>query len=529
MTRDNGTAPAEAVPHPLAAAHGLGPHATVNAAGTHDSAHGAGPQSQPIVDGNIHAIMNQFNGLGINGIPQIPGMFPVATHDGRIIQVAANYPSSSLHAAGIPGFGYPPAPEAPYPASYGSPYLAHGGFQHPMFAFGPYTPARAGLSHERTNTSSRDVPGLDIRRSSYSTNESTPATPFLGSMMSRDQGPRVTVFDRSTYTTPSPQQFMAAEDPQEPKTPLLNRSPEIPRAIPAVFTPPENMRTLEQSLSNPIPGNRNVYIRGLHPTTDDELLSKYAERFGHVETSKAIIDSTTGACKGFGFARFYDVRDSEMCIRGFYRRGYEVGFARESFNSRLRAEGDPSSTNLYFSNLPKSYGEQELCTIFLGYTVLSSKVLRDNMGNSRGVGFARHANLFESREDCEGVMTEYLGRPIGLEKLPLQIRYADTQAQKDLKRVTAERRQFRTNEYNVSAFGTTLVGLTPTNSCTNRQGGQGGQGALGGQGAGSHSGRPRGGSGGFKPGVGDGVEIRVDSPLVAHGSSQSSPVKHEKE
>jgi hypothetical protein len=77
----------------------------------------------------------------------------------------------------------------------------------------------------------------------------------------------------------------------------------------------------------------------------------------------------------FGFAKFYDVRHSEMCIRGFHRLGYEVGFARvshlyyecaeatsslvvqESFNSRLKAEGDELSTNLYISNLPKSLTE----------------------------------------------------------------------------------------------------------------------------------------------------------------------------
>lgn len=115
-----------------------------------------------------------------------------------------------------------------------------------------------------------------------------------------------------------------------------------------------------------------------------------------------------------------------MCIRGFHRLGYEVGFARacspnpwmsvekgkltfvqESFNSRLKAEGDDDSTNLYISNLPKSLTEvvrfgnngsifskasncyQELGAIFRDYTILSSKILRDSMGNSRGVGFAR--------------------------------------------------------------------------------------------------------------------------------------------
>lgn len=35
----------------------------------------------------------------------------------------------------------------------------------------------------------------------------------------------------------------------------------------------------------------------------------------------------------------------------------------------------------------------------------------------------------------------------------MQVRYADTPAQKDLKKITTERRQFRTTEYNVSAYG----------------------------------------------------------------------------
>lgn len=52
----------------------------------------------------------------------------------------------------------------------------------------------------------------------------------------------------------------------------------------------------------------------------------------------------------------------------------------------------------------------------------------------------------------------------------MNIRYADTPAQKELKRVTAERRQFRTNEYNIGAYGTPLVGLN--NSMYNGQQGQ---------------------------------------------------------
>jgi hypothetical protein len=80
---------------------------------------------------------------------------------------------------------------------------------------------------------------------------------------------------------------------------LLKENPPIPEAVPAVFTPPSHTKSIEQCLENRIHGNRNVYIRGLHPTTDDELLNRYASRFGKVEQSKAIIDTSTGACKGY--------------------------------------------------------------------------------------------------------------------------------------------------------------------------------------------------------------------------------------
>jgi len=79
---------------------------------------------------------------------------------------------------------------------------------------------------------------------------------------------------------------------------------------------------------------------------------------------------------------------------------------QESFNSRLKAEGDEESTNLYVSNLPKNMTEsvrhlfpiyfstyadvaKELGAIFMDYTVNSSRILRDSQNNSRGVGFAR--------------------------------------------------------------------------------------------------------------------------------------------
>lgn len=220
--------------------------------------------------------------------------------DGQLMLAPMPAPGMSHGAEQLyPGFNMAPS-------CYAAPYGAM-----PM-PFMPFTPGRAPPAQARTDRGHNDVPGLENRRGSYSTTESTPATPFYGGISHRDPGPRVAGMDRSQYTTPSPQQLAMAslhvEQSAKANVPaisdcsldeLLKSEPPVPKAVPAVFTPPGQMKTLEQSLENRIAGNRNVYIRGLHPTTDDDLLLSYAARFGAVETSKAIIDTGTGACKGY--------------------------------------------------------------------------------------------------------------------------------------------------------------------------------------------------------------------------------------
>ena len=302
-----------------------------------------------------NGIMSQFQGMSL-AMGNNPGLHHMGHPymiggDGQLLL-------APMHASQPMGMSH--SSEGGYNA-----YSLNGAFANPYVGLPvplmPFTPGRANATHARLDRGHSDVPGLENRRGSYSTTESTPATPFYGGggVSLRENGPRVASLDRSAYTTPSPQQMGMATLHVDgaPKTlvtvsdrtldELLKKNPPVPKAVPAVFTPPGQMKSLEQSLENRIPGNRNVYIRGLHPTTDDELLYQFASRFGAVETSKAIIDTGTGACKGyvlairivryiaddcdsFGFAKFFEVADSDMCIRGFHRLGYEVGFARVS-------------------------------------------------------------------------------------------------------------------------------------------------------------------------------------------------------
>lgn len=295
-----------------------------NGAGSYMTGPPAGHANAGPNTGGMDALLNQFSSFGVDGMPMpIPGLTNVPyLHNGQV------HLSGGFHLPIMAGSTRTAAPLPAIPG--GDPYFLEHGYVWPaqrvnfntlphdvvlskevreyLAKHDPHNVFLAKYNSENLGAPQQDMPGLDNnRRSSYSTTESTPATPFYGSTASRDPGGRVTVYDRSTYTTPSPTSALALQPKGFPSVPapidrdlqaLIAQDPAIPSAVPAVFTPQENMKTLEQSLTNHIAGNRNVYIRGLHPTTDDDLLLKYAARFGHVETSKAIIDTTTGACKG---------------------------------------------------------------------------------------------------------------------------------------------------------------------------------------------------------------------------------------
>lgn len=62
-------------------------------------------------------------------------------------------------------------------------------------------------------------------------------------------------------------------------------------------------------------------------------------------------------------------------------------------------EQDP--TNLYMANLPPHFKENDVDQLLAKFgQVVSTRILRDPQGQSKGVGFAR----MESREKCEQII-----------------------------------------------------------------------------------------------------------------------------
>ncbi|KAK3547326.1 hypothetical protein QTP86_018859 [Hemibagrus guttatus] len=144
----------------------------------------------------------------------------------------------------------------------------------------------------------------------------------------------------------------------------------------------------------------NLYIRGLHPGTTDQDLVKLCQPYGKIVSTKAILDKTTNKCKGYGFVDFDSPASAQKAVTALKATGVQAQMAKQQ-------EQDP--TNLYISNLPLSMDEQELESMLKPFSqVISTRILRDASGASRGVGFAR----MESTEKCEAVIQHFNGKYI---------------------------------------------------------------------------------------------------------------------
>ncbi|CAB1351300.1 unnamed protein product, partial [Coregonus sp. 'balchen'] len=76
-------------------------------------------------------------------------------------------------------------------------------------------------------------------------------------------------------------------------------------------------------------------------------------------------------------------------------------------HSEMWKQQEQDPTNLYISNLPVTMDEQELENMLKPFGhVISTRILRDANGVSRGVGFAR----MESTEKCEVVIQHFNGK-----------------------------------------------------------------------------------------------------------------------
>jgi len=184
----------------------------------------------------------------------------------------------------------------------------------------------------------------------------------------------------------------------------------------------------------------NIYISGLSSDVTDESFAEMCNSYGKIVSSKAIINTETNECKGFGFVMYENEEQARNAMDQLNKKGYHVSFAKDSLSARLKNLQDEDSTNIYISNIPLSMTDEQFLELFAPHNVISHTILKDQNGVSRGVGFAR----FETREIAKEIIEKYNNVKLEGSTNSLQVRFADSNAQKKLKEQVASKKYSNT-------------------------------------------------------------------------------------
>mmetsp|Transcript_38519 Transcript_38519/g.34083 ORF Transcript_38519/g.34083 Transcript_38519/m.34083 type:complete len:517 (+) Transcript_38519:212-1762(+) len=156
--------------------------------------------------------------------------------------------------------------------------------------------------------------------------------------------------------------------------------------------------TVNEDPNNIDGDNTNLIINYLPPTMSEGTLATLFSPYGLLERCKIVVDLQTLRSRGYGFVKYDNEISAERALNAL--NGYElngkklkVAFARKQCKAITNA-------NLYITNVPPHFTDNNLRKLFQDYgKIVECRVLMDQNGQSRGVGFVRmdtHHNAIQA-------------------------------------------------------------------------------------------------------------------------------------
>lgn len=167
----------------------------------------------------------------------------------------------------------------------------------------------------------------------------------------------------------------------------------------------------------------NLIINYIPPSATDDDLKDFFSKVGPVQSVKIVRDKATRASLGYAFVNYISPGDAARAVQsldGVKANGktLKVSFARPSSQTIKNA-------NLYIAHIPKHWDTEALKSFFSPYgSIIQSKVLLDQMGQSRGCGFVR----FDQNGQAESAIAALNGTTPPGSTVPLVVKYANTQS-----------------------------------------------------------------------------------------------------
>jgi len=144
------------------------------------------------------------------------------------------------------------------------------------------------------------------------------------------------------------------------------------------------------------------------------------EQFGIVDSCKLIRDKTTQVSLGYAFVNYSSPDAAYKGIQGL--NGHMINSKTIKVSYARPSSVEIKNANLYIAQLPKTYTQAELEALFTPYGyIITTKILMDSNGESRGAGFVR----FDKHSEAEQARVALDGLTLPGQTQQLVVKYAN--------------------------------------------------------------------------------------------------------
>uniref|UniRef100_A0A336M8U7 CSON012744 protein n=1 Tax=Culicoides sonorensis TaxID=179676 RepID=A0A336M8U7_CULSO len=204
----------------------------------------------------------------------------------------------------------------------------------------------------------------------------------------------------------------------------------------------------------PDPDFIKMFVGQVPRSMDEAQLKEMFEEFGRVHTINVLRDKVTGLSKGCCFVTFYTRKAALKAQDALHNIKTLVGM-HHPIQMKPADSENRNERKLFVGMLNKKYSEADVRQLFSGHgTIEECTVLRDASGQSKGCAFVTFGT---KQAAISAIKALHQSQTMEGCSAPLVVKFADTQKEKDAKRL----QQMQSSLFNITA-GLNTSGLAQT-------------------------------------------------------------------
>ncbi|XP_076645801.1 CUGBP Elav-like family member 2 isoform X4 [Halictus rubicundus] len=220
----------------------------------------------------------------------------------------------------------------------------------------------------------------------------------------------------------------------------------------------ENTIMNNNGVEQPDPDNIKMFVGQVPHDMDEEDLRTLFEEFGRVHQINILRDKITGSHRGCCFVTFY-TRKAALDAQNALHNVKTFSGMRHPIQMKPADSENRSERKLFVGMLSKKFTENDVRNMFSVYgTIEECSVLRDSTGKSKACAFVTFAS---KQYAINAIKALHHSQTMEGCSSPLVVKFADTQKEKDQKRM----QQLQTNLWNITGVNMAphyLTNDTPT-------------------------------------------------------------------